>query len=236
MNALRPTAPDLDELLARFGGLDGADLLRPLLTEVFPGRIALVSSFGAEAAVLLALVAEIEPATPVVFLDTGKLFPETLEYRDALAAKLGLTDIRSIAPDPADLAQDPEGRLWRADPNRCCYLRKVKPLERALSGFDAWITGRKRFQGGARAALPAVEHDGRHFKVNPLAPWSEERIQAEFESRGLPVHPLVPYGFLSIGCMPCTRPVEPGQSARSGRWAGLAKTECGIHLDPGAHI
>lgn len=219
------------ELRSRYEGLDGVALLEPLLRDGAAGRIALVSSFGAESAVLLALAAEADPSVPVVFLDTGKLFGETLRYRDKLARLLGLSDLRTVEPEPAELkAADPDGVLWLSDPDSCCRLRKTVPLERALSGFDAWITGRKRFQSSTRAAIPVFEAspDGR-IKVNPLAGWTRTRIEEEFLRRGLPRHPLEADGFLSIGCMPCTDRVAPGADPRSGRWAGRGKTECGIH-------
>ncbi len=198
----------------------------------FPGRIALVSSFGAESAVLLHMVAEIEPALPVIFLDTGKLFAETLAYRDRLVARLGLTDVRSVRPSGAQLAAfDPEGRLWRRDPDLCCAIRKTNPLDAALEGFAAWITGRKRSQGGARANLQPVQTgpDGR-VTVNPLAYWNDAQIEAYFALHGLPPHPLQAEGYASIGCATCTERVAPGADKRAGRWAGLEKTECGIHL------
>jgi phosphoadenosine phosphosulfate reductase len=221
----------LDDLRARYAGLEGADLLRPLIEREFHGRIALVSSFGAEAAVLLALVADIDPAVPVIFLDTGKLFGETLRYRDQLVKKLGLTDVRTVEPVAQDLsAVDPDGLLWQAKPDLCCHVRKTLPLDRALEGFGAWITGRKRFQALTRNVLPTIEEMDGRIKVNPLAGWARARIDDEFARRDLPRHPLEADGFLSIGCMPCTDRVAPGEDARSGRWAGQAKTECGIHL------
>ncbi len=219
------------ELSSRFNGLDGLTLIRAA-RETFPGRLALVSSFGAESAALLDMVARVDRALPVVFLDTLKLFPETLAYRDRLIDRLGLTDVRSITPDPEEIArQDPDGDLWRRDPDACCALRKVVPLDDALAGFDAWISGRKRFHGGDRAAIPLVEADGPRIKVNPLAGWSATEIETYYAVRDLPGHPLVDEGFLSIGCMPCTRAVAPGEDIRAGRWSGSDKTECGIHED-----
>jgi len=221
--------PDAAALAARFGHLAGEALLRPMLDE-FRGRICLVSSFGAEAAVLLHMVAGLDRDTPVLFLDTQKHFPETLAYRDTLVAQLGLNDVRSLAPDAdAVKARDPDGTLWSRNPDACCALRKVVPLNRALSGFSAWISGRKRFHGGERRALPVIEPDGPRVKLNPLATWSSEQIGCEFETRGLPPHPLTAQGYRSIGCAPCTVPGAPAADPRAGRWAGLDKTECGIH-------
>ena len=209
---------------------EGVALLRHAVTEAFRGRIAVVSSFGADSAMLLALVAEIDPATPVLFLDTQKHFLETLAYRDALVHRLGLRDVRDIRPDPVELAKnDPDGELHRWIPDDCCALRKVAPLEKALAGFDAWVTGRRRAQARTRAALPFVETVDGRSKFNPLADWSAERIADELARRDLPRHALVAHGYPSIGCAPCTRPVRPGEDARAGRWAGQGKVECGIH-------
>ncbi|WP_297372316.1 phosphoadenylyl-sulfate reductase [Acidocella sp.] len=206
--------------------------LSDALTRRFPGRIALVSSFGTESAVLLHLVAQIAPATPVIFLDTLKLFPETLAYRDTLTTRLGLTDVRVISPKPTRLAKfDPDGTLWQRDTDQCCAIRKTNPLDDALEGFDAWITGRKRAQAATRAHLELVETgaDGR-VTVNPLAFWSDADLSAYFTAHNLPRHPLEAQGYTSIGCATCTRKPLPGEDKRSGRWAGSAKTECGIHL------
>jgi sulfate adenylyltransferase subunit 2 len=218
------------DLMARYGHLDGVELLRALFAEM-PGQIALVSSFGAESAVLLAMAAEVDPAVPVVFLDTGKLFGETLSYRNKLSKFLGLTNVQTFKPDPAAEAElDKPGTLWRDNPDACCHFRKVEPLDRAMAPYAGWITGRKRFQSKSRAALPVIESEGGKLKINPLASWGARQIAEEFKRRELPQHPLVADGFLSIGCMPCTDKVAPGADARSGRWAGLDKTECGIHL------
>jgi phosphoadenosine phosphosulfate reductase len=225
-----------EALVERYRDADTRGFLEGLIRDEFPGRIALVSSFGAEAAVLLHLLSQIEPSLPVIFLDTGKLFGETLRYRDKLAAELGLRDVRSIKPDPARIdALDPDGVLWYGNPDMCCHIRKVEPMNRALEGFDAWITGRKGFHGGDRATLPRVEvneDDGR-IKINPLADWRKENLDAYFERHGLSRHPLEAEGFLSIGCMPCTDRVAPGEHMRAGRWRGREKTECGIHLPLG---
>ena len=223
---------DAGALQRRYGALDGLDLLRPMIEDVFRGRIALVSSFGTESAVLLDLVAQVDPATPVLVLDTGQLFEETRRYWRELEAKLGLTDLRVLEPEPVRLAaEDPDKQLWYFDPDRCCALRKVAPLARGLEPFAAWITGRKRFQGGQRGELPAIEADtDRRVKVNPLARWTRERIAAQFATRGLPRHPLEAEGYRSVGCAPCTDRTAPGEDPRAGRWRHHPKTECGIHV------
>ena len=218
-------------LRERFGDLDGEELLRAMIDGEFVDRIALVSSFGAESAVLLHMVSRIKPDLPIIFLDTRKLFGETLRYRDDLVAKLGLTGIRNIRPDEEDVKkEDANGLLWAREPDACCALRKTRPLTKALAEFDAWITGRKHFHSSTRSALPTIEHDGKHVKFNPLVKWDGEKIRAYMKEHDLPHHPLVADGFLSIGCMPCTRRVEAGEDVRAGRWSGIAKTECGIHL------
>ena len=199
--------------------------------ERFGDRLALVSSFGSESAVLLHMAAQIDPNITVLFLDTGMLFGQTLDYRQRLASRLGLTDVRDLRPQYQDLAiHDPSADLWKTDTDACCNIRKVLPLDRALAGFDGWITGRKRFQGGARLKLKVVEQGESQIKFNPLANWSKEDLDAYVVEHDLPPHPLVEFGYPSIGCWPCTQPVEEGQDARAGRWAGQDKTECGIHL------
>jgi phosphoadenosine phosphosulfate reductase len=190
----------------------------------------LVSSFGTESAALLKVMADVDPAIPVIFLDTGWLFDETLAYRDTLIATLGLSDVRSIKPLQQTLSrEDPEGELWISDPDACCRIRKVEPLARTLAPFSAWINGRKRFQGALRANIPVVEQDGLRLKFNPFANASREEIEAIYSLANLPRHPLAASGFLSVGCMPCTSRTSAGEDARAGRWRGRAKTECGIH-------
>jgi phosphoadenosine phosphosulfate reductase len=199
--------------------------------ESFGDRLALVSSFGAESAVLLHLAAQVKPDLPVLFLDTGMLFGQTLDYRQQLAERLGLTDVRDLRPAFQDLAVgDPEAKLWQTDTDACCHIRKVLPLDRALGGFEAWITGRKRFHGGDRLSLPVVEFAEGQVKFNPLANWGKADLDAYAAEHDLPAHPLVAQGFPSLGCWPCTQPVEDGQDVRAGRWKGMDKTECGIHV------
>jgi len=197
---------------------------------VEPGRLAVVSSFGTESAILLAAVAAVDPCIPVLLLDTGFLFPETLAYRDLVQQRLGLTDVRAIQPNAEEIAgEDSEGNLHHRDPNACCAVRKVRPLAGALSRFEAWANGRKRFQGGGRAIIPLVEADATRLKFNPLAALSREALGARFRALDLPPHPLERNGFYSIGCVPCTSRTAPGEDARAGRWRGRGKTECGIH-------
>jgi phosphoadenosine phosphosulfate reductase len=234
---LERPAPDLAERLD--GALRDASPLVIIRTavETFGQGIALVSSFGAESAVLLHMVAEVDPTVPVLFLDTGMLFAQTLDYRRQLAARLGLTDVRDLRPRFEDLAvSDPESNLWQTNTDACCHIRKVAPLDAALAGFDAWMTGRKRFHGGDRLRLSVVEASQGKVKINPLANWTKADLDAYVALHDLPAHPLVAQGFASIGCWPCTQPVESGEEARAGRWAGSQKTECGIHTArvPGA--
>ncbi len=228
------TAADAAALNARFAGVPTREMLAAVLSEGLAGRIAAVSSFGAESAVLLHLLASVDRSVPVLFLETGKHFPETLAYRDELVARLGLINLINLNPDPAALAaRDGNGLRWSYDPDGCCEIRKVQPLAQALAGFDASFTGRKGHQNANRAGLPRFELDttdtaGR-LKVNPLADWSSAEVQAYFEATGLPAHPLVAQGYPSIGCSPCTSKVAAGEDPRSGRWTGWDKTECGIH-------
>ena len=213
-----------------YGDLEGIDLLKVMIQKEYTGRIAVTSSFGAEAAVLLDLVARVDPSTPVIVLDTGRLFPETYRYIELLTDHLGLSDVRLHRPSDEDVMQkDPDGELYKRDPDACCDLRKANPLAQALRPFDAWITGRKRFHGGDRARLDTIEAQDGRIKINPIATWEQGWIDDTFDERNLPRHPLVAEGYLSIGCTTCTAPVAPGQELRSGRWQGRDKTECGIH-------
>jgi phosphoadenosine phosphosulfate reductase len=222
-----PSAEGLDRALRN---ASPADVIAAALQAVGREHLAVVSSFGTESAALLKVMADVDAAIPVIFLDTGWLFEETLAYRDTLIATLGLRDVRSIQPLEATLSrEDPDRELWFSNPDTCCRIRKVEPLARALAPFDAWINGRKRFQGGARAAIPVVESDGARLKFNPFANASREEIAAIYTLANLPRHPLVASGYLSVGCMPCTSRTSPDEDARAGRWRGRPKTECGIH-------
>jgi phosphoadenosine phosphosulfate reductase len=225
--AIHHSAQTLDHALR---DASPAHVIETALKTVGREKLALVSSFGTESAALLKVMADVDPAIPVIFLDTGWLFEETLAYRDTLIATLGLRDVRSIKPlEEALSRQDPDRELWFSDPDACCRIRKVEPLARALKPFSAWINGRKRFQGGARAEIPVVEDDGAKLKFNPFANVSREEIEAIYKLAQLPPHPLVASGYLSVGCMPCSSRTAPDEEARAGRWRGRPKTECGIH-------
>lgn len=222
--------PSADELDRALRDASPTEIIAAALKTVGREKLALVSSFGTESAMLLKVMADVDPAIPVIFLDTGWLFEETLAHRDTLIAALGLKDVRSVKPAEEALSrEDPERDLWFSDPDACCRIRKVEPLTRALKPFSAWINGRKRFQGNARADIPVVEDDGARLKFNPFANVSREELEAIFIRANLPRHPLVASGFLSVGCMPCTSRTTEGEDSRAGRWRGRAKTECGIH-------
>jgi phosphoadenosine phosphosulfate reductase len=222
-----PPADELDRVLRE---ASPQEVISAALKTVGRDRLSLVSSFGTESAALLKVMADVDPAIPVIFLDTGWLFEETLAYRDTLIGKLGLRDVRSVKPTEETLSrEDPERELWFSDPDACCRIRKVEPLSHALKPFAGWINGRKRFQGGLRAAISVVEEDGARLKFNPFANVSREEIAAIFGRANLPQHPLVASGFRSVGCMPCTSRTAPNEDERAGRWRGRGKTECGIH-------
>ncbi|MFY0680553.1 MAG: phosphoadenylyl-sulfate reductase [Thalassovita sp.] len=235
---LETVAERVEHLNRRYQHHAASAVLKRAMSDPQVGRIAMVSSFGAESVVLLHLVAVIDPTTPVLFIDTQMLFPETLQYQQDVAAKLGLTDVRVIRADEMEVAaEDPYGALNLRDTDACCDLRKTRPLEKALGPFDAWITGRKRFQGNSRAALEFFENeDDRRIKVNPLAHWDKQDVQDYLINNRLPRHPLVAKGFPSIGCKPCTSPVKEGEDERAGRWRGTQKEECGIHIVDGKMV
>ena len=227
--------PNLDTayLTARFQDQPAQTVVRSAIEDLFPARVALVSSFGTEAAVLLHMVALIDRHTPVIFLDTLKHFEETLAYRDRLVDRLRLTDVRTVQPAGTEVAKtDPTGMLWATDNDACCEMRKVRPLAEAIHRFGALITGRKRHHGSQRSALPVFEDDGVRLKVNPLARWDGDTVAQYMATHQLPRHPLIDQGFPSVGCAVCTARVQPGEDFRAGRWRGSGKTECGIHFPP----
>jgi phosphoadenosine phosphosulfate reductase len=215
----------------RLQKLPTAAAITDMLANIAFGDIALISSFGADSAVLLHMVAQTNLHQPIVFIDTGKLFPQTLAYQRELVAHLGLTNVQTITPDAHDInTQDSDDALWLRNASACCAVRKVAPLAKALVGVTAWMTGRKAFQNTTRAALEIVEVVDGRYKLNPLIGWSAADINEYLTTHQLPRHPLVERGYLSIGCQPCTTPVRPGEDARAGRWRDADKTECGIHV------
>jgi len=224
------TQADADALNKRFDGVDAGTMLAELFAEGSLGRVAVVSSFGTESAVLLHLVAQADPTVPVVFVDTLKMFEETLAYRETLTSTLGLVKSSTVEPDHAVLAaKDENGLRWSWDPDGCCEIRKVEPLKRAKQGLDSWISGRKAFQSVTRQNLPRFEIEDGRLKINPLGDWTKQDLEAYFAEHDLPRHPLEEQGYLSVGCEPCTSKVLPGEDPRAGRWRGWDKTECGIH-------
>jgi phosphoadenosine phosphosulfate reductase len=216
-----------------FDEMDAVGVLRYAVSDVLPGDLAIVSSFGADSAVLLHIVAQVDPSMPVYFLETGKHFPETLAYVETLKKHLGLINIHAIHPNVEDVKRfDPEGTLWETDPDSCCHIRKTEPLEPITLQYGGWVTGRKRFQTVERGVLPHFEltSDDR-IKVNPLAYFTDADVNQYKIDHGLPEHPLFSQGYKSIGCAPCTSVVAEGEDPRAGRWRGLNKKECGIHFD-----
>ena len=235
---ISPVSERVDELNRTYAHHSASSVLEHALRDPLVGRTALLSSFGAESVVLLHMVSVIDRTTPVLFLDTEMLFPETLNYQREVAAALRLTDVQVFGPDrDLTFVNDPNSRLHATNPDACCAMRKTEPLKRALAPYEAWVTGRKRVQGGKRAALRFFEADGENrMKINPLAHFSREDIEDYLQNTRLPRHPLVSKGYASIGCAPCTTKVAPGEDARAGRWRGLDKSECGIHVVNGQTV
>ena len=226
------SAPEeVAELADRFEHRSPQDLLA-WAVERFAGRIVLTCSWQRQSSVLIDMLHRLDAEVRVVELDTGLLFPETYQTRDRLIARYDL-DVERILPRESVAEQaDSEGpALWTRDADRCCYLRKVEPLQRALEGMDAWVTGIRRAQSASRQGARTIEWDVSReiVKVQPLAGWTDEDVQAYLYAHDVPYNPLHDQGYPSIGCMPCTRAVQPGEDPRSGRWAGTAKTECGLH-------
>ncbi|ODT74752.1 MAG: phosphoadenosine phosphosulfate reductase [Pelagibacterium sp. SCN 64-44] len=216
-----------------FDEMDALGVLRYAVSDVLPGDLAIVSSFGADSAVLLHMVAQVDPSMPVYFLETGKHFPETLAYVETLKKSFGLINIHAIHPNADDVKRfDPNDDLWETDPDSCCHIRKTEPLEPITEQYGGWVTGRKRYQTTERGVLPHFEltSDDR-IKVNPLAYFSDADVIDYRRTHNLPEHPLYAKGYKSIGCAPCTSVVAEGEDPRAGRWRGLNKKECGIHYD-----
>ena len=224
---------ELRELVSHWGAeleLAPAEDIIEWAAATFGERFCITSSMGD--AVLAHLAAKVVPGIDVVFLDTGYHFVETLGTRDAVEATMDVNLI-TITPRQSVAEQDAtEGKdLFRTDPDRCCALRKVQPLQESLAGYDAWATGLRRAETHHRIIAPVIGWDAKKqkVKVSPIARWSDEQVERYIAENGVLVNPLVYDGYPSIGCAPCTRRVAPGEDARSGRWAGTGKTECGIH-------
>jgi phosphoadenosine phosphosulfate reductase len=218
--ASAPALPELD-----FEAMSADELLR-WAHEEFGGRLCLTCSWQRQSSALVHMVSELELGVDVVELDTLVLFPETYATRDRLVEQYGL-ELKSFRP------LDPIDRLWETDPDRCCGIRKVEPLERALGGYDAWITGIRREQSPTRANAQKVEWSERYgvWKIQPLVDWDSKRVDAYITVNEIPYNPLHDQGYPSIGCIHCTRSVTAGEDERAGRWAGSNKLECGIHVN-----
>jgi phosphoadenosine phosphosulfate reductase len=226
-----------EELTRRYENQSAHDIVRDSCAELFPNRVAAVSSFGAEAAILLHMISEVAPATPIIFLDTDKHFSETSSYVTRLTRELGLGVLVSAYPGKAEVeAEDPAGTLCSRDVDRCCHIRKTLPMMRALRPYQAYFTGRKQFQTQDRQSMASFEVYGRWLRINPLWNWGAEQVQDYFSTHNLPTHPLVSEGYRSIGCQPCTRAVKEDEDPRAGRWADSEKTECGIHITPDGKV
>jgi phosphoadenosine phosphosulfate reductase len=220
----------LNDHVESLAGLEGRELIARVSNE-FNGRVAVLSSFGAESAVLLHMVSEVSKDIPVIFLDTLKLFPQTIDYRDHLVKQLGFRELRIVRPDASELAtSDSEGDLHQYDTDSCCHVRKTLPMNRALADFDVVISGRKRFHGAARSDLQFVSVQDEKLKIEPLAGHTSLDLQSYMQLHCLPVNPLTSEGYRSIGCMPCTTKGGTDENPRAGRWQGTEKTECGIHF------
>lgn len=231
-----------EEFKAKNSQLEAETLIEAADKFFAPNKLASFSSFGSWSALLLDMVAKVNNQLPILFLETGKHFPETLKFVEDIKTSLNLTNIISLTPDSKILNNvDPIGELWKVHVDRCCWIRKVEPLDRHLEevGYHAVITGRRAYQTKEREKMETIELDDKgKIRLNPIAFWSKDKIKEEFSKRGLLQHPLVAIGYPSIGCAPCTKAVKPGEDERSGRWAhvsdyqpnALQKTECGIHL------
>ena len=237
MDVLTEHTFDLKKLNHEFGTKKPEEIIAWAVRE-FSGKIAVTSSFGPESGVLLHKVSRINPGLPVLFLETGYHFPETLEYKEKLTRLFGLTHVVDLKADPqkkAEVVKQYEGVPYEKNPDLCCQINKVEPIDRALKDFDAWISGIRRHQTDFRKSVRMIEEykkpeaENHLFKVSPLANLTSRELWWYLKEHNIPKHPLYDKGYLSVGCWPCTRPVQPGDDERSGRWAGKAKTECGIH-------
>jgi phosphoadenosine phosphosulfate reductase len=230
------------EFHSNYNHLEAEKLIEAANKFFSDGSLVSFSSFGSYSSLMLDMVAKVNNNLPILFLETGKHFPETLEFVEQVKTSLNLKNIVALTPDEKILKNvDPEGDLWKVHVDRCCWIRKVEPLDRYIEANNivSVITGRRAYQTKEREKMELVEMDDKgKIRLNPVAFWSKDKIKEEFAKRNLIQHPLVAKGYPSIGCAPCTRAVNPGEDERSGRWAHVAdyqpnslqKTECGIHL------
>jgi len=223
---------DLEKLNQAFETKSPQEIIAWAIKEFSP-RIAMTSSFGPESGTLLHMVSQIDPNIAVLFLETGYHFPETLAYKDRLVKLFGLRQVIDLRAEPkkkAEVVEQYEGVPYERNPDLCCQINKVEPLDLAIKGYDAWMSGIRRRQTDFRKSIRIVEeYEGEIFKISPLANFTSRDAWWYLKERQIPQHPLYEKGYLSIGCRPCTRPVQEGDDERSGRWAGKAKKECGIH-------
>lgn len=223
--------PELDTLAQQYDMASPEEILATAVQQI--ENLALACSFGAEDMVLLDMLMKISPNTKVFYLDTDVLFPETYQLIERAVEKYGIPNLIQIRPLLSLNEQSAEygDGLWARQPDVCCDLRKVQPLQGFLSTLDGWITGIRRDQARTRANAKAFEEDGKFslVKVNPLIRWTEVQVWEYLQKHEVPYNPLHDAGYPSIGCIHCTRPVQPGEDPRSGRWSGFQKTECGLH-------
>ena len=231
--ALAHPIPQIQKLNEQFESKKPLEIVKWAVKE-FGNRIAVTSSFGPESGVLLHMVSQVDPSTPVLFLETGYHFPETLEYKNHLTQRLGLKNVRDLRANPERreaLVEKNDGIPYEKNPDRCCHINKVEPLDEALKQFNAWMSGIRRHQTDFRRSIRIIEeYEGKLYKISPLVNFTSRDAWWYLKENNIPQHPLYEKGYLSIGCWPCTRPVQAGDDERSGRWAGKAKKECGIHL------
>jgi phosphoadenosine phosphosulfate reductase len=226
-----PISDEWTEINARLAGATPREIIEWAVDRYYP-RLTMATAFGAEGCILLHLLAEVEPRVRVFNLDTGYQFKETLELRDRMAERYGI-EVELIRPETTVPQYEAQhgGPLYVANPDQCCYDRKIVPLRRALVGYDAWITAIRAEQSLHRAAASVVGPDPKFglMKINPLLNWTRRDVWAFIVTHRVPYNPLFDQGYASIGCWPCTRAVHAGEDERAGRWAGQAKTECGLH-------
>ena len=220
----------IDQLNKDFSNKSPEIIIDQCINKLFKKKVAYVCSFGSESVVILNIIAKIDKSTPIIFLNTHFLFHETISYKNTLIKKFGLKNLIETFPTNTDLKiNDLNNDLWKSNPDKCCHLRKVKPLKKELKYFDGWISGRKSYHKGDREFLNIFEIQDRKIVINPLINQDQKSIENYFEENRLPKHPLIKKNYFSIGCTHCTSPAKNLSDMRSGRWEHLNKTECGIY-------